>query len=157
MHFQEDVEQHSAECLLDWRCSHLQLWRLLQSMVFHLQRCRVFRSSSHWWCSVHEIWKWQQTKEFASRTSYWRSLWENPQRHSGCWILGRQTCRSEICWCSHRLARSVPDLRGRNTSPTGLITADSDFLLTSSVINKLFLDNFGIIKKFKLWKEGWRV
>ena len=34
------------------------------------------------------------------------------------------------------------------------MTADSDFLLTSSVINKLFIDNFGIIKKFKLSKEG---
>ena len=127
MHFQENIRYHWIACLLEWHSSSLQLSCMLQAMVFHFQRCWMFSTSSHWRYSLHDIWK-QRQKESAPCTSHWRSLWENPQGYCSRGILGRQLCWFRICWCLHRLELSIPDIRGRSTSPTGLITAEPKFL-----------------------------
>ena len=126
MHFQENIRYHRVASLLEWQSSSLWLPSLLQTMVFHSQRCRVFNTRCHWRCSLHGTWKWRQ-KGLIPSTSHWRSLWENPQGYCSRGILGRQLCWFRICWCLHRLELSIPDIRGRSTSPTGLITAEPQF------------------------------
>ena len=125
MPFQENIRYHRVASLLEWQSSSLWLPWLLQTMVFHSQRCRVFNTRCHWRCSLHDRWR---EKELTPSTSHWRSLWENPQGFCSRGILGRQLCWLRICWCLHRLELSIPDIRGRSTSPTGLITAEPQFL-----------------------------
>ena len=127
MHFQENIRYHRVASLLEWKSSSLWLPWMLQEMVFHSQRCGVFNTRCHWRCSLHGTWKWRK-KRLIPSTSHWRSLWENPQGYCSRGILGRQLCWFRICWCLHRLELSVPDIRGRSTSPTGLITAKPQVL-----------------------------
>ena len=127
VHFQESIRHYWTARLLEWHSSSLQLSCMLQAMVFHFQRYRVFNTRCHWRCSLHGTWNWRE-KELTPSTSHWRSLWENPQGYCSRGILGRQLCPFRICWCLHRLELSVPDIRGRSTSPTGLITAEPKFL-----------------------------
>ena len=91
MHFQENIRYHRVASLLEWKSSSLWLPWMLQEMVFHSQRCRVFHTRCHWRCSLHGTWKWRQ-KELIPSTSHWRSLWENPQGYCSRGILGRQLC-----------------------------------------------------------------
>ena len=125
MHFQENIRYHRVASLLEWQSSSPCLPCMLQTMVFHSQRCRVFNTRCHWRCSLHGTWR---EKELTPSTSHWRSLWENPQGYCSRGILGRQLCWFRICWCLHRLELSIPDIRGRSTSPTGLITAKPQVL-----------------------------
>ena len=75
MCFQENVRQHRSACLLEWRSSHFWLPRVLQTVVFHLQRRGVFGSSGHRWYSLHGIW---YEKESPPSTANRRRLQESP-------------------------------------------------------------------------------
>jgi len=133
MPFQQKVRQNWSACILEWQPSYLQLPHLLQTMVFHFQRCRVLSSRGYWWCDLYDTWKWCQ-KELAPPSPYRRSVWERRQGNSARGILGWRLCWLRICWRLHRLELSVPDLRGRNTTPTGLNSADK---IPSPVLRKL--------------------
>ena len=119
MCFQQIFSQHWPPCLLEWRSQYLQLPRLLQAVAFHLQRRRVLGPRCHWWLSVHGTWEWKQ-EEFTPSATNRRCMWESSPGNRARGILGRQLPECQKCWRVHGLELSIPDLRGRSATSTGL-------------------------------------